>query len=262
MKKHLFSILLLTLSISAYAQVKTGIGTKDPKQVLHVAGTSNNPGTDIGSTGVKLVTPTVRIEGLNSVNNPANPADSHSLKRVYANQNGDLVLVNSNLEQQVFIQKIGDAIPTNSKTASGANALESVVLRTDTLTLKNPSVVYFSATFQATLKESVSGSIVPINDGRAKLFGAYFQFSAAPANVSAATFGNNKKTYANIGYTSAATDFMLNPRAKLVLPSGTYIVKLYGELLSTGIGNRFNVTFGGGTTGENLLINATPIQHQ
>nr|WP_315163475.1 hypothetical protein [uncultured Flavobacterium sp.] len=257
-----FIILFLLVFISGYSQnEKTGIGTVNPQQALHVAGTSTSVDTAI--TGVKLVKPTIRIEGLNSTNNSAHLAadGTSSLKRVYANQSGDLLLINGTLEQPVIAQQFGDAIPTNELIGTGGGTFQNTVLKSQTFTLTQESVVYFSASFAALLRETVSGSPVTINDGRAKLYGAYYQFSAAPAGVSTtATFGNNKQTYANVS-NGVAGNFFLSPRAELVLPAGTYTVNLYGELFSSVAGNRFRVQFAGTTTAENFLINASPTKY-
>lgn len=267
MKKYLFAILFSTFFVSAFAQVKTGIGTRDPQQTLHVAlpvGTASSS-TSVGSTGVFLVTPTVRVEGLNSANNPANPNDPNSLKRVYANQNGELILINGNTEQATISQQFaGDVIPEQEAVAIGLGGVLTKELMSQTFTLTQQSVVYFSATFGALLRETnlVTGP-VSVTDGRAKLFGAYFQFSSSTTGISTtATFGNNKKTYANKGSGGIQGDFMLNPRAKLVLNPGTYTVKLYGEMTSSLLGLLFRVKFAGGTAGESFIISAVPTKYQ
>ncbi|CAM3750761.1 hypothetical protein FSS13T_24190 [Flavobacterium saliperosum S13] len=72
MKKNITYILFL-FSCLSYSQV--GIGTSSPQQDLHVAGTTS----------------TIRIESLNSVNQPA-LNDGVKLAPVYAKPNGDLTL--------------------------------------------------------------------------------------------------------------------------------------------------------------------------
>lgn len=263
--------------------VKSGIGTEDPQQTLHVAfpkdpgnptGPTVPPSTSVTvgtGTGVQLVTPTVRIDGLNSTNNTANqPADPNAVRRVYATQDGDLVLASSNLEQQIIAQDItGDPIPVQEIVSlAGVGGFERVELKSVKFTLKHPSVVYFSASFAALIRETniITGP-VSITDGEAKLYGAYFQFSAAPTGVSTtATFGKNRKTYVNnpTSGIGVSGDFILNPRAKLILPAGSYTVKLYGELFTRLLGLLGRAQFGGTTNaaGENFLINATSIQYQ
>lgn len=72
MKKNITYILFL-LSYLSYSQV--GIGTSSPQQDLHVAGTTS----------------TIRIESMNSVNQPA-LNDGVKLAPVYVKPNGDLTL--------------------------------------------------------------------------------------------------------------------------------------------------------------------------
>lgn len=276
-------------SLTGSAQnVKSGIGTVDPQQTLHVAfpkdpgnptGPTIPPSTAVpvgplvpaGTTNVQLVTPTIRVDGLNSANNTANqPANANAVRRVYANQSGDLVLANSNLEQQIIAQDLtGDPIPVKEIVSlAGLGGFERVELRSVKFTLKHPSVVYFSASFAALIRETniITGPVT-ITDGEAKLYGAYFQFSAAPTGVSTtAAFGRNRKTYVNnpTSGIGVSGDFILNPRAKLVLPAGSYTVKLYGELFTRLLGLLGRAQFGdtSNAAGENFLINATPIQYQ
>jgi hypothetical protein len=72
MKKNL-TILTLVFSFFTYAQV--GINNSNPQEKLHISGPTS----------------TIRIEGLNVVNNPLNLGVNENT-RVYANGNGDLVL--------------------------------------------------------------------------------------------------------------------------------------------------------------------------
>lgn len=259
-----FIVLFLIVFISGYSQnEKTGIETINPQQALHVAGNSTT--TAIGTTGVSLVKPTIRVDGLNATNNAAHLAadGSNSLKRVYANDNGDLILINSTLELPVLAQEIGDIIPTVELIGTAAG-LESKLLKSQTFTLLQPSVVYFSASFGALLRETVGGVPVTITDARAKLYGSYFIFTAVPATSgvsTTATFGNLRQTYTNNTATGSQGIFVLSPRATLVLPAGTYTVALYGALASNLFGNRFRVQFGG-STNENFLIHAMPTKYQ
>jgi len=258
MHRYLFLTVLLTAAISSQAQnVKTGIGTTTPQQALEVAYPAGTPSTStaVGTTGVNLVKPTIRVEGLNYSNNTANVNNASSLKRVYANQSGDLVLVNSSLEN-VNIQQFGDAIPAKTITLLVAGTLASS-LKSQTFTLTQPSIVYFSASVGVTLRTTLLSAA--LTDGGAKVYGAYFQFSSAPAGVSTtATFGNNKKTYTESA-TGVSGDFVLNPRSNLVLPAGAYTVNLIGEI--NGISLLFSTDFGVATTGENFIINAIPTKY-
>ncbi|SEQ15780.1 hypothetical protein [Flavobacterium urocaniciphilum] len=71
--KKVFSLTYIFASIFTFGQV--GVNTTNPQQELHVAGSNS----------------TIRIEGLNSPNNPLNLGPTENT-RVYANANGDLVL--------------------------------------------------------------------------------------------------------------------------------------------------------------------------
>lgn len=71
--KKIFAIGFVFSSFLTLAQV--GVGTNTPQEELHVAGSTS----------------TIRIEGLNAVNNTLNLGPNENT-RVYANANGDLVL--------------------------------------------------------------------------------------------------------------------------------------------------------------------------
>ena len=72
MKKAL-SFIFLSSSLLTLAQV--GVNTTNPQEEVHVSGANS----------------TIRVEGLNAVNNPLNLGVNENT-RVYANSNGDLVL--------------------------------------------------------------------------------------------------------------------------------------------------------------------------
>jgi hypothetical protein len=72
MKKTLYIIFIFS-SLFTFAQV--GVNTTNPQEEVHVAGTNS----------------TIRVEGLNAVNNPLNLGVNENT-RVFANSNGDLVL--------------------------------------------------------------------------------------------------------------------------------------------------------------------------
>jgi len=256
----IFLLALLIGSISGYAQnVKSGIGTIAPAQTLHVAGASDKPGTKVGTTtNIYVVKPTVRIEGLNSTNNDAHSSTdgANSLKRVYAAaNNGDLILLKSAIEQLTpAVQEFNTISTQPASAAAGILGGETAALITKTFTLNQPSVVNFSASVGATLQTGIA-------DGTAKLYGAYFKFSAVPGSSGVSTtanFGINQKTYTNKTATGVIDNLMLAPRADLVLPAGTYTVNLYGYI-NGGQTLLFTANFGS-TNGENIIITAHPRQ--
>lgn len=260
--KSFLLIILAALSVPffSYAQgnIKSGIGTANPQQALHIAGPTSAP-VAVGNTGVLLVKPTVRIDGLNSTNNTAHNASdgANSLKRVYASQNGDLVLVNA-AQESLSNQQFGDGTISNSSITSLLGAgIESPALKTQSFTLTEPSVVNITASLNVQLSAILT-------DGTAKLYGAYFRFSAVPAASGISTtanFGRNEKSYTNTQATGTTGDFMITPRADLVLPAGTYTVNLYGYMQGGAL--TFTVNFANSTNGgENLIITAAPQQFQ
>jgi hypothetical protein len=89
-----------------------GIGTNNPQQKLHIAGTS---ATNTGNPSTQnVISPTVRIEGLNATNNSL--ASSEYPRPVAVDANGDIVLA-SNSYNVSFTQT---AVNTISDTASSS----------------------------------------------------------------------------------------------------------------------------------------------
>lgn len=255
--KSFLIIILAALSISsvAYGQgnVKTGVGTATPAQTLEIGGASST--TTVGTTGVQLVKPTVRIDGLNSTNNTVHKASdgTNSLKRVYANQTGDLVLVDSILER-MNVQQFGDAVIPNGSVTGTTNGA-SVLLGSKTFILSENSVVSISASFNV--------QFLPLlTDGAARVYDAYFNFSSVPSGSGISTtgnFGRNGKFYTNATTTGTIGDYMINPRAELVLPKGAYTLNIYGYAQ----GASFTASFASSTNGgENVIIIASPTVFQ
>jgi hypothetical protein len=258
MNKTLLSLIFLLVTVTGFAQnVKTGIYTTDPQQTLHVAG-ATAPAVAVGTTAIKLVKPTVMVDGLNRTNNPAhNIAEgTNSLKRVYATQNGDLVLVGSNLEQ-VNSQQFGSGTLSSTSTLSLLGIPVESLIKAQSFTLTEKSVVNISATLNAQFASLLT-------DGTAKIYGAYFRFSsvASGSGIStSANFGRTQKSYSNKSTAGTTGDFMISPSADVVLPVGTYTVNLYGYLDGGGA-LAFTVNFANSTNGENLIITASPTQFQ
>lgn len=68
-------LVIISIFSSLFTLAQVGVNTTNPQEEVHVSGTNS----------------TIRVEGLNAVNNPLNLGVNENT-RVYANSNGDLVL--------------------------------------------------------------------------------------------------------------------------------------------------------------------------
>lgn len=220
----------------AFSQVKSGVNTVSPQQVLHVTGAPSTTTTiGNGSAGRSLVTPTLRIDGLNQSNNTAHGSvtPTTSVLPLYATTSGDLVIAKRFMP--IISSPPGiDGIPLGSNgvllnTPSGA--LTSVSLLTKSFTLTRPSVVYFNASVSigSIQPSGTSLSTIPrptLNDDIARKMGIEFWFTAAGTSGIPTTspFASSTDSYVTgppsndipFGY------FWYSLSKEIVLPAGTY----------------------------------------
>ena len=264
MKNILLLILGMTIGVNAFCQA--GIDTLSPQQMLHVNGAPSTS-TAVGTTGKFLVTPTVRVGGLNQTNNPAQPASpAISTLPLYATVSGDLVI--GSRGQRVVQSLAGaNAIPVDSITVPSGTAGITVTLYTVTFTLNQPALVYFAADVAFAFTTSPSSS-ASITDGQAKSAGLEFTFSSVPAGSGIPTgsyFAAVIQPFMQSGFngtnpfgpTGVVPDGNLtyNLDKVLKLPTGSYTFSViaYG---SAGSGTAFELHYGLGT---NNHINITGI---
>lgn len=248
MKKIIMLLaLLVLLGLPGFAQTaQTGINTISPQQALQISGT---PSTTVatGIAGKALVTPTIRIDGLNQTNNMAHPASGNSVLPVYATSNGDLVTASN--KTQLIIQTLPgiDAIPTAIPLTVSGTAVNTVVLKTISFTLARPSLVHFSSMISiANVATSSTNAI--ITDGRARMMGLQFQFTASatsgiPLNT---PFASDTDTYTNSsapgGSTIPTGYYFYNLGKTLKLAAGAYTFQILGCAASNN--NPLYLTFG------------------
>lgn len=184
MKNTLLLIICSLAGTNAFCQA--GINTGTPQQVVHIAGTPS-ASTAIGTTGKFVVTPTMRVEGLNQTNNSTHPAaPAISTQPVYATASGDLVIGN---RVQLIKQTLPgtDVIPTplTLNVPSGTAGITSTIY-TQSFTLKQPSMVYFMANISFNFTGS-GGTLIA--SGGTKMGGIEFSFSSVPASSGIPTSG-------------------------------------------------------------------------
>lgn len=205
------AITAMLFSTHYFAQI--GINTSSPKQALQISG-----------SGTGILQPVIRIEGLNSTNNPAHE-NSSSVKRVYADSNGTLVIANNSQTNLAYKITLPDTVISGGTDRAVAS---------QTFTLEYPSIVHVEAKVGMTASDELSRLTTTgqtLRNGQARLFGTYYKFTSAPSGVLTNTaFGQVIIPFntTDDGESQAAGIFYLEPRKDMYLPKGTYTLALYG----------------------------------
>ena len=236
----MFAFVLTTVEI--YAQTGlTGINTFTPQQQLQVSGTTSS--TQIGTSGIFVVKPTIRIEGLNNTNNSVASSSTSLAQPVDVTQNGDIIL-SPNLAISLITSSLGTDAITSAVTVSPADGtVTSATLKTYTFTLNQTAMVHFLASVSTSVFNT-SGS--RLGDSNNKICFSSFRFTAVPPGSGIAintSFGSDSFNYINTSILAGATgNFYLQPESYLVLPPGTYTLILLGQ--AYGESYDFNAVFG------------------
>jgi hypothetical protein len=250
MKKTIGLITSLMACFVSFSQTaQTGINTLLPQQELHIAGTPSTT-TAIGTTGKNVVTPTIRLEGLNQTNNTAHPVSpAISTLPIYATTDGDLVI---GTRTKVIMQTLPgqDAITSTSSILVTGTTDVVTILKTITFTIDRISLVYLNANVSI-LGVNPPSSSSPITDGRARRMGIQFIFTAAPATSglpTAVAFAENSNSYTN--GTSGANIlngvYYYNLGKAIKLTAGTYTLNISG--IASANGNSFQLGYGATAT--------------
>jgi len=257
---YIFLLFAIICTINLYGQTNlTGINTTAPQQQLHVAGTTSS--TQIGSTGVFLVKPTIRIDGLNNTNNSTLYTSSPSqIQSVSVTQNGDLIL-SADYPIPVVATSLGtdeitSLVTLNAPGTNGGNnpSIEGA-LKTYTFTLTRTSMVHFLASVSVSVYNTAGATLI---DGTDRAYHAVFKFTAAPAGVAInVNFGQDGSSYVNSTNLGGVSGNMyVQPESYMVLPPGNYTLQLTGRIF--GNDYAFRAIFGQGSA-DMVSIIATPL---
>jgi len=251
MKKIILSTACLLIWLSGFSQTaQTGINTTTPQQILHISGTPSTS-TAIGTTGQFLVSPTVRVDGLNQTNNSAHPASpAISTLPLYATLNGDMVI---GKKVQIIAQTLPggtDPIPSFLKNSVSGTAVFTLQLYTINFTLLQPSLVYFNAAVSIGSIFQIS-AVIPtpsLNDGKARMTGIQFMLIGAgiPSNYLGSTTDSFTNLTANSGQLTPTGFFYHSLGKEVKLPAGTYTFQIFGCALANN--NGFSLSFGESAT--------------
>ena len=202
---------------------QVGIGTTDPQEALHIAGSNS----------------TIRVEGLNSANNNKNLGGA-SMYNVMVDSEGELTLGNLSGE-------ISSAPQFEAAVAvqSGSNSeLNSSQLYQKEFTLTQRALVVI--TYYVSMDFRNYDGTANVDDGRAKIAHNYFYLGNGTTPDTTKTYGMTSAVYSNSNC-DTATGFVYNSRSTTItLEPGTYSVHLNGAVYGGGItpDAAFRVLFG------------------
>ncbi len=236
--------------------------TQNPEEKLHISGVSNIINSNLGNTGLALITPTIRVDGLNINNNPTAFEGANTVAPLYADSNGDLSVKKGIEAFGNYILPGQDALVNSTILNVVANYNYHLTgnLLSTTFNLKQRSVVYISSNISIEIQNTAGGTIT---DGKPRAISALLLFTSAPASSGIPvniTYTSESIVYSNRTPSSINGYFKLAPTSEIVLPAGTYTVALRG---AGAAGNNspaedFRVIWGGGT-GDKLNVLAKPL---
>lgn len=249
-KYYLFILFSYT---TCFSQV--GIGTNNPQEDLHIDGVNS----------------TIRIESLNSINNPLN--DGLKNARVYVDANGNFTLTppnftaggsgNTNLPLN-FLIDVPDFIPDN---IDGLPAPYDSMGRIATSDTTNESLEVFIYSVSFTVPQActvevkhgvtivISGSDIStpslayINDSKTRVITTFFCFDVNDNGLSPAEkalqYGTKAQFYSSVAGGSLGYPYM-NSQGYANLPPGTHSIHFFG-VVSDPPNTMTSVGFGGAT---------------
>ena len=231
MKRIIIALILVPVNMALYAQA--GINTTVPQQRLHVSGATSS--TQVGTSGIYLVQPTMRIDGLNNANNSVSKGSTSLVQAVDVTQNGDLILT-PNAPIPLFYTNPGtDALPSSDTITMHSIAADTTAvpatLGTYSFNLNQTSLVHFLASISSAVYDTL-GKV--LTDTKNRICFTVFRFTSVPAGSGITTnlsFGVDSYTYINTQatLTGVSGNMYSEPDAYVVLPPGSYTVVILGE---------------------------------
>ncbi|MDV7696476.1 hypothetical protein N6B72_06035 [Chryseobacterium soli] len=241
-KKINMAAVAIQISVCCCAQI--GINTSAPQQALQISG-----------SGTGIAQPIIRIDGLNSTNNPAHESTS-STKRVFADANGTLVIA-GNTQTNKFYTSV--SLPNTAIPAGTERAVIS-----QTFTLDYPSIVHVEARVGIAATDNISdptsSTSLLLRNGQARLFGSYYKLTAAPTGVATNTaFGQVIISHStNTGGAQLDGQFYIEPKKDLYLPKGNYTLTLYGYAQDSTMNFAVNSL---SQPTQQMMISITPVNY-
>lgn len=210
--KILGYIIILLFFQNNFAQVGVGIGTTNPQQKLHIA----------SSTG------TLRVESLNSANNPYNGGGTINYP-LYVNDKGDFTLIFKPIINTEDLDAFNDAILPNSTVSlstNDADGINSTIIDSREITVFRPSILELK--YNLSYNVYLNNLSEKITDGLARRIETYITVVGQTRK-----YGPTSKVYTSSSVNSVIGTFYNSCTTYIALPAlGTYTIEFNGAVSS------------------------------
>ena len=225
----IFTLLVFTLSV---VKAQVGIGTLQPEEELHVAGSTS----------------TIRVEGLDAINNPLNIGGS-DLFNVVIDAEGTLGLAPRPVKQS-FSDNISVPVGVQTTANAGLN-IQDLYQQNFTL----PARALVIITYYIPIEFVSYDGLFSLNDGRAKIASNFFYVGDGTIEDPSTQYGLSSRSYVNFTC-DTAQGFVYNSQSVMItLEPGTYSVHMKGAVFGGDSGS--DATFRGNfSTDDRLDISA------
>ncbi len=246
LKKAITFFLFVVLNTTVIlAQV--GIGNTNPQKELHIGGNSS----------------TIRVDGLNSINNSNNTGVRD--QPVYVDANGDLKIPTGPSGVEILSSNnnfISDGSTYYLRTGTLGQAAWGEIYQSASFTLTQPAVIMvnYSVSFEVHQRDGTG----QLEDGKPRLIQNYFFVGDGTTADFSTTYGRASTPFSSYhpgGSHRFVTGYFTNVGYEIIaLPAGTHSIHLYGYVFgNNGAGfsrtsDAFSVYYGGG--GDTITITA------
>ena len=223
-------IILCFFFVTVVVTAQVGIGTTNPQETLHIAGTTSN----------------IRVDGLNSINNGNNLGGSNYYNMM-VDANGTLGL---SLQSGLLSSDSMISSTINLQTTSNSG-LNSTELYQKNFTLSQRALVHIFYTIPISVM-SYDG-LTELADGRAKIIHNYFYLGDGTTANTSIAYGMKSCVYANVSSDTASSSMVNSNSIMLTLNPGNYSIHMYASVFGGDITSAaaFRALF---TSGDQLNI--------
>ncbi|MBA80432.1 MULTISPECIES: hypothetical protein [unclassified Leeuwenhoekiella] len=197
-----------------------GISNTAPKEKLHISGSTS----------------TIRIDGLNRLNN-ANNVQNDPMP-VYVDDNGTIVLQPSLVQTYMPINEVDFLATRDIVSYSGAG--QTVQIHSASITLSQESLVQITYQFSVSISRANNTALT---DGASRLFRSKIRVNSDPYALAycTGTYTNNPDSNASNNI-YASGNYYLSGSGYITLPAGTH--NLYLDFSAFGASYDYNMTIG------------------
>jgi len=223
-----YALIFALFCLPFYGQTGVGVNEDNPQQALH-----------LGSP-----TGTLRVDGLNSTNNPYNGGTGKTYP-LYVNSNGDLTLQLATFQNSDGSDALTSSTPlitTNLTMLAGVgSSTQNIVILPYTITVNRASVLEIK--YNISFNVYSTAALTKIKDIYARRISTFYTVDGGTRR-----YGQASKCYYNnnqdIVLANAAEGTLYNSSTTYIpLTAGTHTIRFYGELNTGDVRKNTHVVF-------------------